>query len=118
MPVGGKGGSLPQSSPASGGYSGRTSAKGTLAAAVELSSSSRRYEPTNPPMSAAVTLSGCRSTISAKSSILSVDNFRSPSRSPSKTPAITAAPDEPKPRPKGISFLTWMLIPAGKDEIP
>ena len=34
MPSGGCGGSMPQSSPASGGYSGRTSLRGTLAASV------------------------------------------------------------------------------------
>ena len=46
---------------------GNTSAKGTDAASVASLDNSRKYEPTKPPTRAAVTLSGWRSTINAKS---------------------------------------------------
>jgi hypothetical protein len=80
--------------------------QGTEAASVAAASNSRKYDPTNPPTRAAVTLSGCLSTINAKSRILEVERLRFPSSFPNNTPAITAAPEDPNPRPKGISLFT------------
>ena len=108
---------MPHSGPASGGYSGKTSARGIDAADMSSSDRSFRYDPTNPPTKHAEMLSGCRSTIKAKSSNRSLDSFRPPIRSPSSTPAMTAAPDEPNPRPKGISLCADMVIPGGKLDI-
>lgn len=51
--------------------------------------------------------------IKQKSSILAFDSPSFPTSFPSTTPATTAAPEDPRPRPRGIGLTMWIVVVSG-----